>query len=965
MAATHSAPNIFDAKAADVTGDGLLDAVFFDNAGHHLYYLANDASGDMVGSTTYVASQGEDSQQLFVADIDSNNSSDVLMSGASFLRWYSNDNGDGTTWTQNVIQTGGNLGGGSAAHDLNNDNHTDVIYACLATEETWVRYNDGSNAFGAPQLVNDMYAAWYMYASDINNDGFTDWYTSGCYGGTAGYTLNYGNGTFETVSLITSAGFLGQGLASDLDQDGDSDFVVLDVAGNSVVMFWNLHVACSDNVTNGFETCDDGNLNDLDGCNSVCGLEFCGDGILNNNNTEQCDDGNTASGDGCDSACQVECPDGFVSLTGDFNDCTSCPQGQYRISPGEACGICPGSSTTPGESSSGVESCACPPGMFGASPEECEVCPDGGLCVDYGTIAPVVAPGYWSEDTTDGINIYPCPSGTSACPGGDQSGTCNLGYEGFLCSDCADNYYYNNGRCVECSKFSGSGSMIAAGVAAVVFVAFRIKTGGAGSGSLASLTTLSIVINFAQIQAILASYTVPWPPPMLSLFSWLSIANFNIEVLAPECSVELTYHEKLKAKILGPAVFVVLILVLTMLGGLVSTIFDVLSGRKKARVAARYQIEEENRGRVAKGMAPLPPPDEPPSLLGRGLGACTTVLVLMYNMATMSSVDLFRCTEYSNGSVVLTSTPTVACYDSQWYEAVPFALAGLAMYTVGVPLILGFGFIYGKKKHGASGLLVMKSSNRFWALVFGSLTMDKYMAGWFWFELVVLMKKLVLGLTTVFGSVFFQTLTGFLVCFAFIVLQAAAAPYTQASLNTLELWSAISSFLTLFSAILFSGNSIPDSYSETLVVVIVVLGVIITLFVSIYSLLSSARELRVKSAKVAPGGADEAANERQLVDELVPWIQDDEARRAVGLALSLAGERDSSRVMKALRMSLKASPSMSILRGSAMAKESPPASPSLGVARAASSVGVQGSLKASPSLGGRRASSNRPRRRKM
>eukprot|EP00961_Rhodomonas_salina_P209991 2835573-Rhodomonas_salina.1 len=50
-----------------------------------------------------------------------------------------------------------------------------------------------------------------------------------------------------------------------------------------------------------------------DGCKPDCTLEFCGDGVINNNNTEGCDDGNTVAGDGC-FLCRVEfCGDGRIN----------------------------------------------------------------------------------------------------------------------------------------------------------------------------------------------------------------------------------------------------------------------------------------------------------------------------------------------------------------------------------------------------------------------------------------------------------------------------------------------------------------------------------------------------------------------------------------------------------------------------------------------------------------------------
>lgn len=71
---------------------------------------------------------------------------------------------------------------------------------------------------------------------------------------------------------------------------------------------------CGDNVREGTEACDDGNVVDGDGCSAGCSLEpdcssgtcasKCGDAVKLP--PESCDDGNTKDGDGCSGTCQVE-----------------------------------------------------------------------------------------------------------------------------------------------------------------------------------------------------------------------------------------------------------------------------------------------------------------------------------------------------------------------------------------------------------------------------------------------------------------------------------------------------------------------------------------------------------------------------------------------------------------------------------------------------------------------------------
>ena len=94
---------------------------------------------------------------------------------------------------------------------------------------------------------------------------------------------------------------------------------------------------------NGSKTCDDGNVNDGDGCNSTCGVEVfwncvsqpsscypCGNGVIEV--TETCDDNNTVNSDGCSSQCGIEA--GYY-CEGAPSVCQKCGNG--RVEGNETC----------------------------------------------------------------------------------------------------------------------------------------------------------------------------------------------------------------------------------------------------------------------------------------------------------------------------------------------------------------------------------------------------------------------------------------------------------------------------------------------------------------------------------------------------------------------------------------------------------------------------------------------------
>jgi uncharacterized protein (TIGR03382 family) len=63
---------------------------------------------------------------------------------------------------------------------------------------------------------------------------------------------------------------------------------------------------CGDGEVHGREQCDDGVATEA--CSATCVAARCGDGVVQKSLGEECDDGNLEDGDGCDEDCDLESP---------------------------------------------------------------------------------------------------------------------------------------------------------------------------------------------------------------------------------------------------------------------------------------------------------------------------------------------------------------------------------------------------------------------------------------------------------------------------------------------------------------------------------------------------------------------------------------------------------------------------------------------------------------------------------
>ncbi|MCB0852488.1 MAG: VCBS repeat-containing protein, partial [Bacteroidetes bacterium] len=216
----------------DVNGDGAPDALFsgydfFDSPAEITLYI-NDGAGNFTEKTN-TPIQGVRSGSMAFADVDGNQTQDLLISGG---RYWNNGgviyitklylNGGSGNFTEKPIPGLSSIQGNFAFADVDGNNTQDVIISDFS--ETRLYLNDGNGNFTEkPDTASVFITSGDLAFADIDGNSTQDLIISGNDSlGLATYIyLNDGAGNFSIKSAMQNIGSSG-GSITLADVDGDS-----------------------------------------------------------------------------------------------------------------------------------------------------------------------------------------------------------------------------------------------------------------------------------------------------------------------------------------------------------------------------------------------------------------------------------------------------------------------------------------------------------------------------------------------------------------------------------------------------------------------------------------------------------------------------------------------------------------------------------------------------------------------
>jgi len=234
--------------AADVDGDGDLDAIIASRADNKVTWVENTDGQGTFGTQQLITNNALAVESVFFADINGDGIKDVICdssnNGVGNPSWFEND-GDGNFGSLQEITQDTSGSQYVLADDVDGDGDMDVLNIEFGGETiAWYENTDGQGDFGPKQIItNEVDAPIQIFMADFDNDGDKDILYNSQQVVDPDYLAwraNDGLGNFGVEQVITTNVVAPRGLfAADIDNDGDMDVLSSSIADHKLAWYEN------------------------------------------------------------------------------------------------------------------------------------------------------------------------------------------------------------------------------------------------------------------------------------------------------------------------------------------------------------------------------------------------------------------------------------------------------------------------------------------------------------------------------------------------------------------------------------------------------------------------------------------------------------------------------------------------------------------------------------------------------
>jgi FG-GAP-like repeat len=227
-----SVEGVHEVIAADVDGDGDNDALYTSYYENGLTWWENVDTLGLTWAEHAIDLDVQGTVCLAASDLDGDSDTDIISGSHAHgtVSWWENTDGIGTTWTEHAISVlPVEYPRSIVIADINSDSYPDVI--CAADSGSDVMYWSNDNGDGASwtrNSVNDFFShAWDLDVLDMNGDGYLDLLGASYWGDKLSTFKNADSLATTWIVHTQVSQYNGPSCvrAIDMDNDGDDDYL--------------------------------------------------------------------------------------------------------------------------------------------------------------------------------------------------------------------------------------------------------------------------------------------------------------------------------------------------------------------------------------------------------------------------------------------------------------------------------------------------------------------------------------------------------------------------------------------------------------------------------------------------------------------------------------------------------------------------------------------------------------------
>ncbi|KAI9139315.1 hypothetical protein BKA69DRAFT_1086475 [Paraphysoderma sedebokerense] len=291
-----------------------------------------------------------------------------------------------------------------------------------------------------------------------------------------------------------------------------------------------------------------------------------------------------------------------------------------------------------------------------------------------------------------------------------------------------------------------------------------------------------------------------WPEPLLHLFSWLAFINLNVELASPECLVaEQSFNFSFKMKLSLAIPLIALALALFM--PVINHVVNLFKG-------STADFERRNSQTSV-----------------RTIRAYMSVLSLLFVHVATNSLALFDCTLEADGFSYLDADPSLRCYESWYYQDLPYGYAGLGLYVLGIPfmnLIISYASLLARPNPARANSVGQKFQLFCVKLMSSG---HEFKSDYQFISVVQLFQKLSMVVVNIFFTRYigFQIIITLFFLFSSVLIVFHYRPYEFPILNKFDILSNAASMVVLGLGLTFHFDRLSNSVHGLVVIICIIM----------------------------------------------------------------------------------------------------------------------------------------------